>query len=100
LFGNGSVNILNSGVSKTLPFPDATLGAFSYLLDAVAGLIGSRRRWRTMLWIVRPIAASLGIIAASEVNRGLRWAILPLGLWQVVARGSSGSTSRRRSTRP
>jgi hypothetical protein len=31
---------------------DAGLGALSYLLDALAGLIGGVRRWRTMPWMV------------------------------------------------
>jgi hypothetical protein len=39
---------------------------------------------RTNDWIVGPLAASLGIIAASKVNRSLRWTLLPLGLWQIV----------------
>ena len=41
-FGEGSRMILTSSVSHLLPIPDAALGAFGYLLDAVAGLIGGR----------------------------------------------------------
>lgn len=59
-FGNGSVKILNSGVSKILPIPDAALGAISYLTDAVAGIIGSTRRWRTMPWIVVAFGLAVG----------------------------------------
>jgi uncharacterized membrane protein len=51
-FGDGSIKILDSFISKILPVPDAALGAFSYVLDAVGGIIGSTRRWRTMPWIV------------------------------------------------
>ena len=51
-FGEGSVTILNSKVSKILPIPDAILGAFGYLADAVTGAIGGVRRWKTMPWIV------------------------------------------------
>ena len=51
-FGEGSKKILNSSVSNILPIPDAALGAISYLLDAVTGVIGGTRRWRTMPWIV------------------------------------------------
>ena len=51
-FGSGSRTILNSPVSSMLPIPDAALGALGYLADAVAGLIGGRRRWQTMPWIV------------------------------------------------
>ena len=51
-FGNDSKKILTSGVSQILPIPDALLGAFGYLVDAVAGIAGGIRRWRTMPWIV------------------------------------------------
>jgi hypothetical protein len=66
-FGNGSVKVLNSGVSKALPFPDAALGAFSYLLDAVAGLIGGRRRWRSMPWIVVLFGLAVGPLGVVSV---------------------------------
>jgi uncharacterized membrane protein len=51
-FGPGSIRILNSPISHILPVPDAALGAFSYLVDAVGGIVGGIRRWRTMPWIV------------------------------------------------
>ena len=40
---------------------------------------------RTNDWIVGPIVASLGVISVSQVTRGLRWGILPLGVWQLLA---------------
>jgi nucleoside-diphosphate-sugar epimerase/uncharacterized membrane protein len=51
-FGNGTRSVLTSDISKLFPVSDAGLGALSYLLDALAGLIGGRRRWRTMPWMV------------------------------------------------
>lgn len=51
-FGDGTVRILESEVSRAFPVSDAGLGAWSYLLDALAGLLGGRRRWRTMPWMV------------------------------------------------
>ena len=51
-FGDGSRKILNSSVSRILPIPDAALGAFGYLVDAVAGVIGGVKRWKTMPWMV------------------------------------------------
>lgn len=52
-FGDQSRKILlDTWVSKLLPFPDAFLGALGYLADAVAGVIGGRKRWKTMPWIV------------------------------------------------
>lgn len=59
-FGNGSEKILNSGVSKILPIPDAALGAIGYLTDAVTGVIGGKRRWRTMPWIVIVFGLAVG----------------------------------------
>ena len=51
-FGDGTRLVLTSDISKAFPVSDAGLGALSYLLDALAGLIGGRRRWRTMPWMV------------------------------------------------
>ena len=52
-FGDDSRRILReSWVSQLLPFPDAFLGALAYLADALAGVIGGTKRWRTMPWIV------------------------------------------------
>lgn len=52
IFGNQTATILSSDVSKAFPVSDAGLGAFSYLVDAVSGLIGDKNRWRTMPWMV------------------------------------------------
>lgn len=59
-FGDGSVTILNSEVSHILPIPDAALGAFAYLVDAVAGIIGGTDRWRTKPWIVVIFGLAVG----------------------------------------
>lgn len=59
-FGRGSIKILNSKVSHILPIPDAALGAFGYLLDAVTGIIGKTKRWKTMPWIVIVFGLAVG----------------------------------------
>jgi uncharacterized membrane protein len=59
-FGSDSILILNSEVSNILPIPDAALGAFGYLLDAVTGVIGGPRRWRSMPWIVILFGLAVG----------------------------------------
>lgn len=51
-FGGGTARIITSDVSKAWPIPDAGLGALSYMLEALSGLMGDRRRWRTMPWMV------------------------------------------------
>lgn len=56
LFGAQSQAVLESNISITfqrwLHVPDAGVGAAAYLVEAVLGLIGSTRRWRTLPWLV------------------------------------------------
>ena len=66
-FGSGSREILNSGVSRLLPIPDAALGALGYLADAVTGAIGGRDRWRRMPWIVVVFGLAVGPLGAISV---------------------------------
>jgi uncharacterized membrane protein len=66
-FGEGSRVILTSSISHLLPVPDAALGAFGYLLDAVAGIIGGRQRWRTMPWIVVVFGLAVGPLGAVSI---------------------------------
>ena len=66
-FGDGSETVLNSGVSHALPIPDALLGALAYLLDAVAGVVGGTRRWRTMPWIVVLFGLAVGPLGAVSI---------------------------------
>ncbi len=49
---NGTEEIITSSVSRAWPVPDAGVGAVTYALEIVTGLIGSARRWRTMPWLV------------------------------------------------
>ena len=49
---NGTEEIITSSVSQAWPVPDAGLGAFTYMLEILTGLIGSSSRWRTMPWLV------------------------------------------------
>jgi nucleoside-diphosphate-sugar epimerase/uncharacterized membrane protein len=52
LFGTGTARIITSDISKAWPVPDAGLGAVTYLLEILTGIIGGRARWRTMPWLV------------------------------------------------
>jgi len=49
---NGTEEIITSSVSQAWPVPDAGLGALTYALEILTGVIGSRWRWRTMPWLV------------------------------------------------
>lgn len=66
-FGRGSELILESWVSKLLPVSDAALGAFSYFLDAVTGIVGGRHRFRTMPWMVVLFGVLVGPLGAVSV---------------------------------
>ena len=51
LFGEMSARVLHSGLSRTLPIPDAWLGCLAYLLEAGLELVGNANRWRDQpLW--------------------------------------------------
>lgn len=49
---NGTEQIVTSSVSEAWPVSDAGLGALTYALEILTGLVGSSRRWRTMPWLV------------------------------------------------
>lgn len=51
-FGSGTVQVLDSEISRAWPVSDAGLGAISYLIEALSGCVGDQRRWRTMPWMV------------------------------------------------
>ncbi|MES2950821.1 MAG: NAD-dependent epimerase/dehydratase family protein [Pseudomonadota bacterium] len=49
---NGTEEIITSWVSTAFPVSDAALGGYTYLLEILTGIVGSRQRWRTMPWLV------------------------------------------------
>lgn len=59
-FSDGSSRVLHSFISRFLPIPDAALGAFAYLLDAVTAAIGGTARWRTLPWMVVLFGLAVG----------------------------------------
>lgn len=67
-FRGGTERVLHSDVSKAWPVSDAGLGAMTYLIETLSGLMGDKRRWRTMPWMV----AIFG------------FAVIPLGVVSIV----------------
>lgn len=51
-FGDGTVKVLTSEVSKMWPISDAGLGAVAYTFEMLMAWMGGRTRWRTMPWMV------------------------------------------------
>lgn len=68
VFGNGTERVLTSDVSKAWPVSDAGLGAMTYMLEMLMGLMGDQRRWRTMPWMVA----------------GFGFVVVPLGIVSIV----------------
>ena len=67
-FGNGSRMILKeSAVSRYCPVPDASLGAFLYLLDVVLNCLADEDRWRTAPWTVLGVGLVAGSLAVGGV---------------------------------
>jgi nucleoside-diphosphate-sugar epimerase/uncharacterized membrane protein len=67
---NGTEEIITSAVSRAWPVPDAGLGALTYMLEILTGVIGSARRWRTMPWLVilfGIMIAPLGVVSIAFI---------------------------------
>lgn len=65
VFDHGSDEVLHSAFSRSLPVPDAALGAAAYTVEFVLAWIGPVDRWRRMPW-----AALLfdGLVAATAAG--------------------------------
>lgn len=49
---NGTEEIITSHVAEAWPISDGGLGAITYILEILTGVIGLQARWRTMPWLV------------------------------------------------
>jgi len=70
LFGTGTQRVLHSTIARSFPISDAGLGATVYLLEALMGLMGDRRRWRTMPWMVMffgLLVVPLGVVSVTLI---------------------------------
>lgn len=81
---NGTEEIITSSVSEAWPVSDAALGGYTYMLEILTGIIGSRARWRTMPWLVvlfGLMIVPLGIVSITFVI------IQPIviGTWSTLA---------------
>lgn len=81
---NGTEEIIMSSVAKAWPVSDAAVGAYTYLLEILTGIVGSRMRWRTMPWLVilfGLMIAPLGVISIFFII------IQPIviGTWSTIA---------------
>ncbi len=69
LFGSGSsARILHSPLSRTLPVPDAMLGAFGYVVDLILTSIGGEQRWRTLPEVVMLLGLVVALMALVSIG--------------------------------
>ena len=55
-FGEGTMTIITSDVSRAWPIADAGIGTVAYILEFLMAVMGDKRRWRTMPWMVLALA--------------------------------------------
>lgn len=87
-FGDGSRRVLESELSRVLPIPDAALGAFAYLVDAVTGVIGGTKRWRKMPWIVVVFGLAVGPLGAVSIALVMSQPLV-VGAWCTLCLASA-----------
>jgi len=64
-------------------------------LMAAPSVLGYAGAARISDLVVGPIAASLAIVAMSQVTRPVRWATVPLGLWAILSPWLLGAPAAR-----
>lgn len=105
-FGQGTVNVLTSKVSKAWPISDAGLGALAYTFEMLMGCMGGKTRWRSMPWMVTfffILVVPLGLVSVVLVilqplavghwctlcliTAFIMLAMIPLAVDEVIAMG-------------
>ncbi|MGQ0751249.1 MAG: SPW repeat domain-containing protein [Betaproteobacteria bacterium] len=51
-FGDGTMTIITSEMSRAWPIADAGVGGVAYMMEVLMAVMGDKRRWRTMPWMV------------------------------------------------
>lgn len=81
---NGTEEIITSFVSKAWPISDAAVGGYTYLLEIVTGIVGSRVRWRTMPWLVVLFGLMIAPLGITSIFFIVIQPIL-IGTWSTIA---------------
>jgi nucleoside-diphosphate-sugar epimerase len=81
---NGTEEIITSWVSEAWPVSDAAVGGYTYALEILTGLVGSRVRWRTMPWLVVLFGLMIAPLGVVSIFFIIIQPIL-LGTWSTLA---------------
>jgi nucleoside-diphosphate-sugar epimerase/uncharacterized membrane protein len=112
---NATEQIITSSVSKAWPVADAALGGVAYAFEVLMGVMGDRRRWRTMPWMVAMFGITvvpLGVVSIyfiviqpivigtwctlCLITAALMLVMIPYSLDELVATGQFLVQSHRR----
>ena len=81
---NGTEEIITSAVSKAWPVSDAAVGGYTYLLEILTGIVGSRMRWRTMPWLVVLFGLMIAPLGITSIFFVIIQPIV-IGTWSTIA---------------
>ncbi|MBL0421511.1 NAD-dependent epimerase/dehydratase family protein [Ramlibacter sp. AW1] len=81
---NGTEEIITSSISKAWPVSDAAVGGYTYLLEILTGIVGSRRRWRTMPWLVVLFGLMIAPLGITSIFFIIIQPVL-IGTWSTIA---------------
>lgn len=81
---NGTEEIITSFVSKAWPVSDAAVGGYTYLLEILTGIVGSRTRWRTMPWLVVLFGLMIAPLGITSIFFIIIQPVV-IGTWSTIA---------------
>lgn len=81
---NGTEEIITSHVSEAWPVSDAAVGGYTYILEILTGIVGSRMRWRTMPWLVLLFGLMIAPLGVTSIFFIIIQPIL-IGTWSTLA---------------
>ncbi|HUQ38150.1 MAG TPA: NAD-dependent epimerase/dehydratase family protein [Aestuariivirga sp.] len=81
---NGTEEIITSSVSKAWPVSDAAVGGYTYVLEILTGIVGSRTRWRTMPWLVILFGLMIAPLGITSIFFIIIQPIV-IGTWSTLA---------------
>ena len=81
---NGTEEIITSWVSQAWPVSDAAVGGYTYLLEILTGIVGSRLRWRTMPWLVVMFGLMIAPLGITSIFFIIIQPVV-IGTWSIIA---------------
>lgn len=81
---NGTEEIVTSSVSQAWPVSDAAVGGYTYLLEILTGIVGSRLRWRTMPWLVVLFGLMIAPLGITSIFFIIIQPVV-IGTWSTIA---------------